>query len=81
MLYVRDVERAVVFYRDVLGLEPVHPDWKTMGAAFLRAKGSARAATSTWVSGASGMRTIVAASLRGRGGSAQTRPKKFGGIQ
>ena len=41
VLYVRDVERAVVFYRDVLGLEPVHPDWKTMGAAFLRAKGSA----------------------------------------
>ena len=41
VLYVRDVERAVVFYRDVLGLEPVHDDWKTMGAAFLRAKGSA----------------------------------------
>jgi catechol-2,3-dioxygenase len=40
VLYVRDVERSVAFYRDVLGLEPVHDDWKTMGAAFLRARGS-----------------------------------------
>src|SRR4249920_4274581 len=41
VLYVRDVERSVAFYRDVLGLEPVHDDWRTMGAAFVRAKGSA----------------------------------------
>ena len=41
VLYVRDVERSVSFYRDVLGLEPVHDDWRTMGAAFVRAKGSA----------------------------------------
>lgn len=40
VLYVRDVERAVSFYRDVLGLEPVHDGWKTIGAAFLRAPGS-----------------------------------------
>ncbi len=40
VLYVRDVERSVAFYRDVLGLEPVHDDWKGMGAAFLRARGS-----------------------------------------
>ena len=40
VLYVRDVERSVAFYRDVLGLEPVHDDWRTVGAAFLRARGS-----------------------------------------
>jgi catechol-2,3-dioxygenase len=40
VLYVRDVERSVAFYRDVLGLEPVHDSWKTMGAAFMRAPGS-----------------------------------------
>ena len=40
VLYVRDVERSVAFYRDVLGLEPVHDDWKTMGAAFLPGEGS-----------------------------------------
>ncbi len=40
VLYVRDVERSVTFYREVLGLEPVHADWKAMGAAFFRAAGS-----------------------------------------
>lgn len=41
VLYVRDVERSVAFYRDVLGFEPVPmvPDG-LRGAAFLRAAGS-----------------------------------------
>ena len=47
VLYVRDVERSVAFYRDVLGLEPVHDDWKTMGAAFVRARGLRRTTTTS----------------------------------
>ena len=41
MLYVRDVEKSVVFYREVLGFEPVGmvPEG-FRGAAFLRAPGS-----------------------------------------
>ncbi len=40
VLYVRDVERSVAFYREVLGLQPTHADWPMMGAAFMRAPGS-----------------------------------------
>src|SRR5215208_749364 len=41
VLYVRDVERSVVFYRDVLGFTPINmtPDG-FKGAAFLRAPAS-----------------------------------------
>jgi catechol-2,3-dioxygenase len=41
VLYVRDVERSVAFYRDVLGFRPIPmtPDGFT-GAAFLQAPGS-----------------------------------------
>jgi catechol 2,3-dioxygenase-like lactoylglutathione lyase family enzyme len=34
VLYVRDVERSIAFYRDVLGFRVVH---RLQGAAFLRA--------------------------------------------
>lgn len=39
VLFVRDVERSVAFYRDVLGFEPVG-ELTMRGAAFLRAAGS-----------------------------------------
>jgi catechol 2,3-dioxygenase-like lactoylglutathione lyase family enzyme len=39
VLYVRNVERSVAFYRDVLGFEPVG-GMSMPGAAFLRAAGS-----------------------------------------
>jgi catechol-2,3-dioxygenase len=37
VLYVRDVERSLAFYRDVLGFEPV---MRMPGAAFIQAPGS-----------------------------------------
>ena len=37
VLYVRDVERSVAFYRDALGFRPV---MRSPGAAFLQAAGS-----------------------------------------
>jgi catechol-2,3-dioxygenase len=37
VLYVRDVERSVAFYRDVLGFEPLADLAQLAGAAFLRA--------------------------------------------
>ena len=37
VLYVRDLERSVAFYRDVLGFEPV---MRMPGAAFVQAPGS-----------------------------------------
>jgi len=40
VLYVRDVERSVDFYWDVLGFEPVSDMSVLPGAAFLRAAGS-----------------------------------------
>jgi catechol-2,3-dioxygenase len=40
VLYVRDVERSVAFYRDVLGFEPITEYAGIPGAAFLRAAGS-----------------------------------------
>ena len=40
VLYVRDVERSVAFYRDVLGFEPIAGMAGITGAAFLRAPGS-----------------------------------------
>ena len=41
VLYVRDVERSVAFYRDVLGFQPVDmTPGGLRGAAFLRAPGS-----------------------------------------
>jgi catechol-2,3-dioxygenase len=40
VLFVRDVERSVAFYRDVLGFEPVAEMTGIPGAAFLRAPGS-----------------------------------------
>ena len=39
VLYVRDVERSVAFYRDVLGFAPIE-GMPVKGAAFLRAAGS-----------------------------------------
>jgi catechol-2,3-dioxygenase len=41
VLYVRDVERSVAFYRDVLGFTPITEMGALRGAAFLRAPGSA----------------------------------------
>jgi catechol 2,3-dioxygenase-like lactoylglutathione lyase family enzyme len=40
VLFVRDVERSVAFYREVLGFEPVVEMSGMPGAAFLRAPGS-----------------------------------------
>jgi catechol-2,3-dioxygenase len=40
VLYVRDVERSVAFYRDVLGFAPITEMGGLRGAAFLRAPGS-----------------------------------------
>jgi catechol 2,3-dioxygenase-like lactoylglutathione lyase family enzyme len=40
VLYVRDVPRAVAFYREVLGMVPAHEDASFPGAAFLRAPDS-----------------------------------------
>jgi len=40
VLYVRDVERSVGFYRDVLGFTPIEALGGLRGAAFLRAAGS-----------------------------------------
>lgn len=40
VLYVRDVERSVAFYRDVLGFRPIEGMAALRGAAFLRAPGS-----------------------------------------
>jgi catechol-2,3-dioxygenase len=40
VLYVRDVERSVAFYRDVLGFEPISEMAAMRGAAFLRAPAS-----------------------------------------
>ena len=40
VLYVRDLERSVRFYRDVLGFEPIADMGGIPGAAFLRAPGS-----------------------------------------
>jgi catechol-2,3-dioxygenase len=40
VLYVRDVERSVAFYRDVLGFQPVGIAEGMAGAAFLQAPGS-----------------------------------------
>ncbi len=40
VLYVRDVERSVAFYRDVLGFVPIEGMDGLRGAAFLRAPGS-----------------------------------------
>jgi len=40
VLYVRDVESSVAFYRDVLGFAPIEGMAGLRGAAFLRAPGS-----------------------------------------
>jgi catechol 2,3-dioxygenase-like lactoylglutathione lyase family enzyme len=40
VLFVRDVDRSVAFYRDVLGFAPVEGMAGLRGAAFLRAPGS-----------------------------------------
>jgi catechol-2,3-dioxygenase len=40
VLYVRDVQRSVAFYRDVLGFTPIDGMSGLRGAAFLRAPGS-----------------------------------------
>ena len=40
VLYVRNVERSVAFYRDVLGFEPIAEMASLRGAAFLRAAAS-----------------------------------------
>lgn len=40
VLYVRDVERSVEFYRDVLGFRPLSDMAGLKGAAFLQAEGS-----------------------------------------
>ena len=40
VLYVRDVERSIAFYRDVLGFEPIAELAALRGAAFLRAPDS-----------------------------------------
>jgi catechol-2,3-dioxygenase len=40
VLYVRNVERSVAFYRDLLGFSPIEEMGSIPGAAFLRAPGS-----------------------------------------
>jgi len=40
VLYVRDIERSVAFYREVLGFTPISAMEGLKGAAFLRAPGS-----------------------------------------
>ena len=40
VLYVRDLDRSVAFYRDVLGFAPIEGMAGLRGAAFLRAPGS-----------------------------------------
>jgi catechol-2,3-dioxygenase len=40
VLFVRDVERSVAFYRDVLGFRPIDQMGGLRGAAFLQAPGS-----------------------------------------
>ena len=40
VLYVRDVERSVAFYRDMLGFTPIDMGAPLRGAAFLQAPGS-----------------------------------------
>jgi catechol-2,3-dioxygenase len=40
VLYVRDVERSVAFYREALGFEPIAMAEGLRGAAFLKAPGS-----------------------------------------
>jgi catechol-2,3-dioxygenase len=40
VLFVRDVERSVAFYRDVLGFSPIEGMAELKGAAFLRAPSS-----------------------------------------
>src|SRR2546429_9206885 len=35
-IYVRDLERMVAFYRDVMGMQTTKPNWRA-GAIFLRA--------------------------------------------
>jgi catechol-2,3-dioxygenase len=40
VLYVRDVDRSVAFYSDVLGFQPIDGMGGLKGAAFLRAPGS-----------------------------------------
>jgi catechol-2,3-dioxygenase len=40
VLYVRDVQESVTFYRDVLGFSPIQEYGAIPGAAFLRAAGS-----------------------------------------
>jgi catechol-2,3-dioxygenase len=40
VLFVRDVERSVAFYRDVLGFRPIDEMAELRGAAFLQAPGS-----------------------------------------
>ncbi len=40
VLYVRDLERSVAFYRDVLGFRPLADMASLKGAAFLQASGS-----------------------------------------
>jgi catechol-2,3-dioxygenase len=40
VLYVRDVQRSVTFYREVLGFQPIEGSDLLPGAAFLRAAGS-----------------------------------------
>ena len=43
VLFVRDVERSVAFYRDVLGFAPIEGMAELKGAAFLRAPASPNA--------------------------------------
>ena len=63
VLYVRDVERSVAFYRDALGFAPVPGMPAIAGAAFLRAPGS----TNDHDLGLFGIGADAAASPAGRG--------------
>ncbi|MGH8892165.1 MAG: VOC family protein, partial [Actinomycetes bacterium] len=40
VLFVRDVERSVAFYREILGFTPIEGMAELKGAAFLRAPSS-----------------------------------------